>query len=168
MSGKWEVLLVVISIGALNGLMIGVVEGYLVVLSMVLSLGPPLKYPNLRAVVCSWFSFLDGIILGMSLGNSLGYLLEYIWHINWCGTYLGTWQLFWQFNWVPSLLFSWIGTWYTVWNADRSFTWKLSGQVLWGIYRIALVILFASHIEALFDSDYWSYVLQLSVDILPG
>ena len=83
-------MLVVVSIDTLNILIIGVVEEYLVGLSLVISLGPPLKYPNLRAVVRSLFLFLDGIILGMSLGNPLGSLLEYIWHINWCGIWLGT------------------------------------------------------------------------------
>ena len=62
--------------------MVVVVEVYLVVFSLVLSLGPPLKYPNLRAVVHSLFVFMAGIILGMSLGNPVGSLLEYIWHIN--------------------------------------------------------------------------------------
>ena len=83
-------MLVVVSIDTLNILVIGVVEEYLVGLSLVISLGPPLKYPNLRDVVHYLFVFMAGIILDISLGNTLGSLLEYIWLINWCGLWLGT------------------------------------------------------------------------------
>ena len=62
------------------------------------------------------------------------------------------------------MLLSRLVTWHTNWHADDTFTWKLSGQVSWGIYRIAFVLLFDSPLEALFDSDYWSNLLQLIVD----
>ena len=51
-----------------NSLMIGVIEGYLVGLSLVILLGPPLKYSNLRDVVI--------LFLYLWIALSLAYLLE--------------------------------------------------------------------------------------------
>ena len=55
---------------------------------------------------------------------------------------------------------------YTGWNADRIFTWKLSGQVSWGISRIAFVLLFVSPLADLFDPEPWYNILQLIVESL--
>ena len=43
--------MVLVSLGELGGLVIGTVEGYLVILSLGLPLGSPIGYPNLRAVL---------------------------------------------------------------------------------------------------------------------
>ena len=69
-----------VSLGPLTGLVIGTGEGYVVGLSLLLTLGSPLDYPNLG---------LTGIILGISLVNPLGFL-NYIWHISWCGPWIVT------------------------------------------------------------------------------
>ena len=66
-SSTREGLLVVVSIYTLNSFMIGVVEGYLVGLSLVILLRAPLKYPNLRAVV-HFFCI---------------YGCNYPWHVSW-------------------------------------------------------------------------------------
>ena len=116
--GTWEGYLFVVSLGTLDGLMIGTGEVCLVGLSLVLLLGSPPDSQN---------PGLTGIILEMSLGNNIGSLINYIWNINWCVPRIGTWKLLWHFNWVPSLLFSLFGTCHTDCNAHGIFTWKFSG-----------------------------------------
>ena len=49
--GTWEVYLVIVSLGTLYVLIIGAVEGYLVGLTLVLTLGSPLESPNTIAVI---------------------------------------------------------------------------------------------------------------------
>ena len=81
--GPWEGYLVVISLGRLDGFIIGTGEGYLVGLSLVVSLGSPFESPN---------HVLTVIILGTSLRNSRGCLLDSIWYINCYGPCIGTWK----------------------------------------------------------------------------
>ena len=63
--GKWEGLFVEVSLGTPDRLMIGTVEGYLIGLSLVISLGSPLESPNPG-------SDLPGILLGAHLGLWFG------------------------------------------------------------------------------------------------
>ena len=60
--GTWEGYLVGVSLGTLYVLMIGIVEGFLVCLSLKIPLGSPLNSPNPELTV---------IILGIYLGNIL-------------------------------------------------------------------------------------------------
>ena len=59
-----------------DGLMIGTGEGFVVGLSLELSLGSSLDFPNLG---------VTGIILGIYLGKYFGFLFDSIWYINVCG-----------------------------------------------------------------------------------
>ena len=125
-----------VSLGALDGLMIGTWKGCFVGWSLVLPLGSPLGCPNPVTVFDYLSGSMDVIILGMYLGNTLGYLIDYICNINWYGPCLGALQLFLHFYWIPSLPVIWLGTWHTDWHTDGTFTWKLAGKVSWIIYRI--------------------------------
>ena len=95
--GTWEVYLVGVSLGTLDGFITGMGEWYLVGLSLGLPLGYPLDSTN---------PGLPGIILDVSFGNPLGYLLDSIWYINWCGPWVSTWKFHSHFNGFTSLLFS--------------------------------------------------------------
>ena len=69
----WEGSLVGVSLGPLDGLIIGTGEVYIVGLSQIIPLGSPFEYPN---------PGLTDIIIGLFLGNPIGSLLDYIWYIN--------------------------------------------------------------------------------------